>query len=107
MGDDDKVFNVNFTDKVNTKLRSWIKSAGINKHVVPHSARHTFAAFMLSKGTTLYQLAKLLGHASTRTTESKYGHLSKSNKDEAMRNAFGFKVLCGILVVFTKLVSTV
>lgn len=90
MGDDDKVFNVNFTDKVNTKLRSWIKSAGINKHVVPRSARHTFAAFMLSKGTTLYQLAKLLGHASTRTTESKYGHLSKSNKDEAMRNAFGF-----------------
>lgn len=90
MGENDKVFNVKFTDKNNTKLRAWINGAGVNKHVVPHSARHTFAAYMLGKGATLYQVSKLLGHKSTRVTEQKYGHLVKSHKDDAMRNAFGF-----------------
>jgi integrase len=45
---------------------------------------------MLSKGTPLYTLSKLLGHTNARTTEDRYGHLSKEDTDKAVRKAFRF-----------------
>lgn len=39
-----------------------------------HDLRHTFAALLVSGGASLAMIGKLLGHASTRTTE-RYAHL--------------------------------
>lgn len=91
MGDADKVFpNLRFGKDENTKLRSWAYKSGIKKHITPHTARHTFAFWMLSvNNTPLYTVSKLLGHTNARTTEESYGHLSTENLDEAMLKAFG------------------
>ena len=91
MGDADKVFpNLRFGKDENTKLRSWAYKSGVKKHITPHTARHTFAFWMLSvHNTPLYTVSKLLGHTNARTTEESYGHLSNENLDEAMLKAFG------------------
>ena len=62
MGDSDKVFpNLKFDTPNNTKLRSWAYKSGVKKHITPHSARHSFAFFMLDRhNTPLYTLSKIL-----------------------------------------------
>ena len=40
-----------------------------------HDLRHSFASFAVADGASLFLVGKLLGHASTRTTE-RYAHLS-------------------------------
>jgi len=91
MGDADKVFpNLNFDSDTNERLRMWAYKSGVKKHITPHTARHTFAFWMLSvHNTPLYTVSKLLGHTNARTTEDSYGHLSTENLDEAMLKAFG------------------
>ena len=89
-GDDDKVFpDLNFSHKNNMKLREWTLMNDIKKHVTPHIARHSFSAFMLSKGTPLYTLSKILGHTNARTTEERYGHLSNEDIETAMEKVWG------------------
>jgi len=90
MGDTDIIFPIKFSNPVNKNLRNWALRAGVDKHITAHSARHTFAYFMLSeKNTPLYTVSKLLGHTNARTTEDEYGHLSNENIEEAMSKAFG------------------
>lgn len=40
-----------------------------------HDLRHSFASFAIADGASLFLVGKLLGHASTQTTE-RYAHLS-------------------------------
>lgn len=91
MGDADKVFpNLTFGSDDNERLRNWAYKSGVKKHITPHSARHSFAFWMLSvHNTPLYTVSKLLGHTNARTTEDYYGHLSTENLDLAIQKAFG------------------
>lgn len=49
------------------------KQAGV-KDIGPHGLRHTFSAHYLMEGGTLWDLAKILDHSTTRVTEERYGH---------------------------------
>lgn len=64
-------------------ISAWVRSAGINKHITFHCARHTFAVMMLDLGVDLYTVSKLLGHKSIETTQV-YAKILDKNKKAAV-----------------------
>lgn len=55
----------------------------------PHRLRDTFAVDLLSKGVTLENVSKLLGHQSTRTTERSYAPWVKARQDKLDESVTG------------------
>jgi site-specific recombinase XerD len=58
-------------------FHSWKKvrdQAGL-PHLRLHDLRHSFASTLVNNGVSLYDVQKLLGHASIKTTQ-RYAHLS-------------------------------
>lgn len=53
------------------------------KNLRVHDLRHSFASFAIADGASLFLVGKLLGHASSRTTE-RYAHLSGDPLQEAV-----------------------
>ena len=64
-------------------IAAWVRSAGINKHITFHCARHTFAVMMLDLGVDIYTVSKLLGHKSIETTQV-YAKILDQNKKAAV-----------------------
>lgn len=62
-------------------LKEWAASAGIHKPITFHSSRHTFAVLMLSLGTDIYTLSKLLGHKDVKTTQIYAKVLDSTRRD--------------------------
>ena len=61
------------TGTVYTIIKKICKSAGIEgPHVHPHSFRHTYAHMLLECGNSVENVARLLGHSSSSTTEEYY-----------------------------------
>jgi hypothetical protein len=61
------------------------------RRVHPHLFRHTFATDLLAKGVSLQNVATLLGHSTTRTTEKHYSHWIQERADRleaAVRQAW-------------------
>lgn len=50
-------------------LKQYVKQAGIETPVTPHSLRHSFAAHRLAEGSTLQEVQQMLGHAHLATTQ--------------------------------------
>lgn len=64
-------------------IAAWVRSAGIDKHITFHCARHTFAVMMLDLDVDLYTVSKLLGHKSIETTQV-YAKILDKNKKAAV-----------------------
>ena len=68
---------------MNRALKAWAKRAGIDKDITLHTARHTYATTLLTKGADLYTVSKLLGHSEVATTQI-YAKIVDSKKVEAV-----------------------
>lgn len=74
----------------NDILDAWIKSAGINRHIRFHSFRHTNATLLLSAGTDIYTVSKMLGHKSIKTTQIYAKVLDQAKREAAGRIKLNF-----------------
>jgi integrase len=57
---------------VRREFRAAYKAAGIGGNWTPRELRHSFVSLMSSTGVPVEEIARLAGHASSRTTEVVY-----------------------------------
>lgn len=61
--------------KYNEYLKVVAQTAGVDKPITSHWARHTGATVLLNAGVDMETVARVLGHSSTKVTRSTYARL--------------------------------
>ena len=71
------------TQSVRIMIKNYIKQSKINKHITPHTFRHTFATLLLEESVDLKYIQTLLGHSSITTTQI-YTHVNTEKQKEIL-----------------------
>lgn len=85
----EKALFVNVTGEKMTRqgfwkiLKSYVKSADINKPITPHTLRHSFAAHLLENGADIHDIQLILGHSDIASTQ-RYAQFLK----DKMKNSY-------------------
>lgn len=66
-------------------FRQAVIRAGLDKAVTPHTLRHTAASWMAEAGIPMSEIAAVLGHRDSRTTERVYAKFSPEYLQKAVR----------------------
>ena len=74
------------TRSVRRKMDKYLKIAGLDPAISPHTLRHSFATHMLNNGADLRSVQELLGHQSLSTTQV-YTHLTTTRLKEVYDGA--------------------
>ena len=79
------VFELPTQDGANKILRTWVKRAGIEKHISWHCARHSFSVLLQDEGTDTATVAGMLGHTSTQFVQKTYQRYKHINAMAAIQ----------------------
>ena len=74
------------TRSVRRKMDKYLKMAGLDPTISPHTLRHSFATHLLNNGADLRSVQELLGHQSLSTTQI-YTHLTTKKLKEVYDGA--------------------
>ncbi len=74
------------TRSVRRKMDKYLRIAGLDPSISPHTLRHSFATHMLNNGADLRSVQELLGHQSLSTTQI-YTHVTTSQIKEIYESA--------------------
>ncbi len=74
------------TRSVRRKMDKYLKMAGLDPSISPHTLRHSFATHMLNNGADLRSVQELLGHQSLSTTQV-YTHLTTKKLKDVYEDA--------------------
>jgi site-specific recombinase XerD len=59
------------------------RKAGLDKHVTPHTLRHSFTSDLITRGAPISATSTLLGHANQTTTLNIYSHINTKQTIQA------------------------
>jgi len=74
------------TRSVRRKMDKYLREAGLDPSISPHTLRHSFATHMLNNGADLRSVQELLGHQSLSTTQV-YTHITTSKMKQVYDDA--------------------
>jgi integrase/recombinase XerC len=74
------------TRSVRRKMDKYLRVAGLDPAISPHTLRHSFATHMLNNGADLRSVQELLGHQSLSTTQV-YTHLTTKKLKDVYESA--------------------
>lgn len=80
-----RLLPLNSNQKQNAYLKEIANLCGISKNLTTHTARHTFATLMLTKGITMESVSSMLGHTNIKTTQI-YGKIISEKVVSEMTN---------------------
>lgn len=65
------------------RMSRLLKKTSINKHLTPHSFRHTHTSLLIEANVHIKEIQERLGHSDINTTMDIYAHITKNFKKEA------------------------
>jgi integrase len=69
--------------KIEKRMNRLLKLAKIDKHLTPHSLRHTHTSLLIEAGLGIKEIQQRLGHTDIKTTMNIYAHMTKSLEEKA------------------------
>lgn len=72
------------TQSVRQMIRHIVSATGIEKHITPHTFRHTFATLLLEEDVDVRYIQSLLGHSSIATTQI-YTHVNPNKQRQILQ----------------------
>jgi integrase/recombinase XerC len=81
------------TRSVRRKMDKYLKIAGLDPSISPHTLRHSFATHMLNNGADLRSVQEMLGHQSLSTTQI-YTHLTTGKLKKVYQGAHPREIEC-------------